>query len=1329
MVLPNNCWRKFSEEKVKNRQNLKTVAALTLLWSLGVVANAQTTPISLWTLDEGGGTTASDSVGSNDGTMINGPTWGSGVDGGCVEFEGSNDYIEIPDDASLDFALGNNFSIVLWFRVDRPTYTIAQDILNKRENTTSQTGWHVYYESRQANNNYRRILLEMDKGTSSVIIRSNTFVDDGQWHYCAITRQGITYSLYVDGDYQAAYNMSGYDAAWGNSAPLRFGANESLTGFFDGAVDEVAIYGTALSAGEINHLYQDGFKKAYHPNPANETVNIVVTTNLGWSPYYGAATQAVYFGTVSGSLSFVATGNGSLNGVSNAQIGGPLDFDKDYYWRVDTDGRTGDEWNFTTHRPEATTPSPSDGQYAVDVGVNLGWTPDAIAISQDVFFGTVSGNLSLIASGDGSLNGLGNVQIGGPLNAGETYYWRIDTNGFTGDEWEFTASRSAGVIYVDANRPVGGLGYSWADAYNYLQDALEATCSSTKPVEIHVAQGIYKPDHGAAMTPGDREASFQLLNDVTIQGGYAGYDQINPEARNVRLYETILSGDLNGNDVYVSNPANLPGDPTRGENSYHVVTDTDTNSTMVLDGFTITAGNADGTDNYSSGAGIFGSTNLGNGIIRNCTLTLNSANDAGGGILNKGSKKLIACRFIANAADCGGGMENIIGSRPTLIDCTFINNYADNAGAIHIYSLLPMELVGCGFFGNTAVTNGGALETLCIPGADLKYTNCIFSGNQAGGNGGAYYTSHDFGTFSNCTFSENSAGGDGGAIYVTLNGQIVALANSILWGNTAVGQGPQIAVTTAGCVFSINYCDIQGGDLNIYDPYNVVSWDAHSIDSNPLFVDADGPDNIVGTEDDDLHVLSGSPCIDAGDNTAAPEDAADLDGDSNTSEPVPWDRDGNPRFVDDPEKADTGSGTLPIVDMGAYEARRYSYVDAGATGTNNGDSWENAYHHLQDGLSAAKGGWGEIRVAQGTYKPDIGRDVTVGDRSASFQLKGGVNVIGGYAGCGEANPDIRHILLYETILSGDLSGNDVGFANNAENCYHVVKGADNVTLDGFTIIGGNANGGGTNYYGGGLYNASVSPTISRCTFKGNWASSGGGIYNSTTSQPIIKGCLFYGNTANNGGGLYNARNNAQVVRCTFSSNTANYDGGGIYSYLTCPLVNSTILYGNTDSGGSDQSAQLYPYFYFGSGQVKYTCVQGWTGSLGGTGNIASDPCFVDAGDADYHLHWSSACINVGDPAFVPASGETDIDGEDRVRLGRVDIGVDEAGSNPADVNEDGRVDLTDLDLLSAAWLTISGRTGWDARCDIFVPNDNLINLPDFTVLADFWLWQANWYEP
>ena len=81
---------------------------------------------------------------------------------------------------------------------------------------------------------------------------------------------------------------------------------------------------------------------------------------------------------------------------------------------------------------------------------------------------------------------------------------------------------SGKVIYVDDDAAGAGDGTSWADAYVFLQDALADANEADKPVEIKVAQGIYKPDQGAAIMPGDRHASFHLISGVTIKGGYAG---------------------------------------------------------------------------------------------------------------------------------------------------------------------------------------------------------------------------------------------------------------------------------------------------------------------------------------------------------------------------------------------------------------------------------------------------------------------------------------------------------------------------------------------------------------------------------------------------------------------------------------------------------------------------------------------------------------------------------------------------------------------------------------------------------------------------------------
>jgi len=124
------------------------------------------------------------------------------------------------------------------------------------------------------------------------------------------------------------------------------------------------------------------------------------------------------------------------------------------------------------------------------------------------------------------------------------------------------------------------------------------------------------------------------------------------------------------------------------------------------------------------------------------------------------------------------------------------------------------------------------------------------------------------------------------------------VSNCIFWDNTA-SSGSQIYYDGTSSA-TVSYSDVQGG------------WPGTgNINADPLFLDPD---------DGDLCLLAGSPCIDAGDNIAVSPDTLDLDGDGDTSEPIPLDLASNLRFVDQPDVADTGNGTTPIIDMGAYEA-------------------------------------------------------------------------------------------------------------------------------------------------------------------------------------------------------------------------------------------------------------------------------------------------------------------------------------------------------------------------------------------------------------------------
>jgi predicted outer membrane repeat protein len=519
----------------------------------------------------------------------------------------------------------------------------------------------------------------------------------------------------------------------------------------------------------------------------------------------------------------------------------------------------------------------------------------------------------------------------------------------------------------------------------------------------------------------------------------------------------------------------------------------------------------------------------------------------------------------------GGGM---LSTQAVVKNCVFRLNLARYGGAYYGSG----SLINCLFDNNRAYVAGYESDG---GGAYLQngmMTNCVFYGNQAVLGGGAFCWG-DGVTITNCTFTDNlstQAGNRGDALYIstyaTDSANYSYVYNCIFWANRSSPDSIYVySGTNSYAELGIDYCDIEGGPSSIETRGNVaVIYGTHNITSNPLLVN-------------ECRLAPGSPCLDAGDNSVVPTG-------------ITTDLDGNNRFCDDPVAPNTGSGTPPIVDMGAYEcpsARCVIFVDDTATGADNGTSWTDAFVSLSDALAVAVPG-SQIRVAAGLYVPDSAG--LADSRKATFQLMNGVKICGGFPDGGgdetQRNPD-----LHVATLSGDLDGDDRSdYENYSDNCRHVVTGSGTdatAVLDGFTITSGSADD--IPYpenSGGGMYNYEGSPSVNQCVFKYNFAeirgggvfnhgstasftncdfidnrvgASGGAVNNAYSANTTFVDCLFESNvSAEYGGAVQNVYSSDSVFeKCIFKGNYAGISGGAVRGFACSPTLINCILENNT----------------------------------------------------------------------------------------------------------------------------------------------------------------------
>jgi predicted outer membrane repeat protein len=228
---------------------------------------------------------------------------------------------------------------------------------------------------------------------------------------------------------------------------------------------------------------------------------------------------------------------------------------------------------------------------------------------------------------------------------------------------------------------------------------------------------------------------------------------------------------------------------------------------------------------------------------------------------------------------------------------------------------------------------------------------------------------------------------------------------------------------------------------------------------------------------------------------------------------------------------------------------------------NAGLSWNEALATVTAGIVRATERRSQDGVSDCSVWVRRGEYTAGSARTDSFELARGIHLYGGFAG-DETSREERDWVANLTILSGDLGG-------AGENAYHVVRGADGSTLDGFTVTEGLADGpfNQNQNRGGGMYNDGVSPTISNVIFTRNSANSGGAIYNHGPSAPTLLNVTFAENTAGSGGAIYNEGDSAPtLINVVFSGNSATNSAGAMYNHNGDATLTNVVFMNNSCPG-------------------------------------------------------------------------------------------------------------------------------------------------------------------
>ncbi len=831
------------------------------------------------------------------------------------------------------------------------------------------------------------------------------------------------------------------------------------------------------------------------------------------------------------------------------------------------------------------------------------------------------------------------------------YLQVADCDTTQGSVWEFDTHN---VLYVDDSAPLGGAyatkGFSWADPYTHLQDALQKARDLGTISEIRIGQGTYKANQAEFVTvQGNFADSFDMVSGVTLKGGYAGYGAAVPALRDVTLYPSIFNGDLDGNDSGFSGYT---------ENTDRIVDWAEGTGDAHLDGITVQGAEQDGLYLH------FGST-PGSPTIQNCLITKNK--DSGIYVNSNANPTIVNCDIVNNANDPSQAGIYV----------------AQSNSAADIYDCIVSDQKYAGVYcgnGHTDMQrciirkNGTGILTGSSNGPKFEVLNTVISYNN--GHGIFHDATNSLSTITNCTiYGNNSQGirGDSTTHRLTVN-------SCIIYNNSSTDA---------------TYCNISHSTIedSLVGSNTFVIGVIHSY---PLLVDADGADNIAGNADDDFTLWHASPCVDTGD-PALPHS---LEPDAGGNLEIDMGAYGNTPQAPDPTDSDTNQLAdawelhfWPSDPIGSRLATADEENGGTGDGLPNIDEYFIGWDPTVDDSTNIKG----IVNIQGdpVNYPSINIAIQHADQGDTLTLEATT--------FNETIVFSTKPVTIQSINVNDPAATIVSAVSTSDNVFTLGNSAlSSVVLDGITITGGDY----------GIYCNNASPTIRNCIIRDNQDSGvyalnssdpvidnctiqnnsisndlGAGVVAfSTNSDVVISNCVF---TSNRNYGIRCDSGNATVTSTTI----ANHNFSGIFcdddpSWVS---LTNTLIYTNTGGsngvtlegrmpsnsvGSSFINCTIYGHTTAGirttysnvpvekilncilwsnnneisssaitSSTISYSCIED-TGDTG-EGVIHAYPIFNNVASEDFTLWYKSPCVDTGKPGMPfgnePGGGGLGID--------------------------------------------------------------------------------------